>query len=148
MKSLKSKFLPVLALALVLGFVAQVAAPIPSAYAASDQGFAGTSAKTAAYTVLASESGTVFTNRGATGSVTFTLPSVSQGLHYLFYGVADQTFTVTAGSTIVVTFNNASATSVACSSGGQKIGAAIEAWSDGTSWFLRGTTVGVTYTVA
>jgi hypothetical protein len=41
--------------------------------------------KTAAYTVLASENGTGFTNTGATAVVTFTLPPAVPGLHYYFY---------------------------------------------------------------
>lgn len=40
--------------------------------------------KTANYTVLASESGTYFTNLGASGAVTFALPPATVGLHYTF----------------------------------------------------------------
>lgn len=41
-------------------------------------------AKTAAYTVTAGENGTGFTNTGAAGQVTFTLPPAVVGLHYYF----------------------------------------------------------------
>jgi hypothetical protein len=115
-------------------------------------------AQTANYAVLSpvtsaagDASGTLFTNRGAAGAVTFTLPAVvaaMYGVYYDFVGVANQTFGVAAAAGAVVTFNNAAATSVTCSTGGAKIGAKIRAVCDGTSWILIGDTVGVTYTVA
>lgn len=114
-------------------------------------------AKTANYQVLAAtaasgdSSGTVFTTRGAGGAVTFTLPAIvaqMAGHYYDFVGVANQTFTVAGAAGTVVTFNNAAATSVACSTAGGKIGAKIRAICDGTSWILVGDVVGVTYTVA
>jgi len=46
--------------------------------------------KTANYTVLDSESGTTFTNRGASGTITFTLPAAVVGLHYIFMVRATQ----------------------------------------------------------
>lgn len=109
--------------------------------------------KTANYQILttADPSGTLFTNRGAGGAVTFTLPAVTPALaqtYYDFVGVANQTFTVAGAAASVVTFNNAAATSVACSTAGAKIGAHIRAVCDGTSWNVNGDTVGVTYTVA
>lgn len=56
-------------------------------------------AKTANYTVLASESNAVFTNAGATGSVNFTLPSAAVGLRYLFYVAAAQSLQIAAAGT-------------------------------------------------
>lgn len=109
-------------------------------------------AQVANYAVLASDGcGTLFTNRAAVGAVTFTLPAptpAQAGLWFEFMGVADQTFTVAAPAGKVVALNNAAATSLACSTGSQKIGAVIRAYSDGTSWILQGSTIGVTYTVA
>lgn len=113
--------------------------------------------KTADYAVVAptatggDKSGTIFNTRGAVGAVIFTLPAPSvalKGVNYSFYGVANQTFTVSAGAGLAVTFNNAAAASVAASTAGGKIGARIDAVCDGTSWFLAGVTVGATYTVA
>jgi hypothetical protein len=40
--------------------------------------------KTAAYTILAAECGMCFTNDGAGGAVTLTLPVGEEGLHYYF----------------------------------------------------------------
>lgn len=108
--------------------------------------------KTANYTVDMQQHRpqTRFTNRGAGGAVTFTLPNPGRriGFEYEFLGVADQTFTVSAGAGLGVAFNNAACASLACSTGGQKIGALITATWDGTSWHLVGSTIGVTYTVA
>jgi hypothetical protein len=44
----------------------------------------GPVAKTAAYTVKALETGTIFTNAGATGSITFTLPTPAAGMRFTF----------------------------------------------------------------
>lgn len=41
-------------------------------------------AKTAAYTITAGENGTGFTNAGASGAVTLTLPPAVPGLNYYF----------------------------------------------------------------
>jgi hypothetical protein len=51
-------------------------------------------AKTAAYTVLTSDSNTTFSNVGATASVTFTLPLASTGLKYGFVVRAAQTIVI------------------------------------------------------
>jgi hypothetical protein len=40
--------------------------------------------KTGDYTILSGDSGTIFTNEGASGTVTFTLPIASAGLYYGF----------------------------------------------------------------
>lgn len=111
-------------------------------------------AKTADYTInpTADKPGTVFTNRGATGAVTFTLPPATPantGWWYRFRGVADQTITI-ASSVVdtLLAFNDAAADSVAMSTGGQKIGGEMEAFCDGTTWAVTGLSVGVTFTVA
>lgn len=96
-------------------------------------------AKTANYTVgtVATDVfGTIFTNRGASGAVTFTLPSPSSGAYYFFAGVADQNITISAGSAIAVSVNNAACTSIAFSTSSQKIGSFAVAVADGTSWLL------------
>lgn len=41
-------------------------------------------AKTADYTVLANDSGSGFTNNGASGTITFALPAATVGLNYRF----------------------------------------------------------------
>lgn len=114
--------------------------------------------KTASYSPNAAtdQPGTIFTNRGATGAVTFTLPTPSRGylgFSYEFRSVADQDLTV-AGATAgdIATKNDQAANSVAVSTSGEKIGAALAAecieTADGTfKWLVYGLAVGHTYTV-
>lgn len=111
------------------------------------------SAKTANYTILPSDPcGTLFTNRGAAGAVTFTLPAptaVPAGQWYLFAGIAGQNILVaTATADTLVTKNDAAADSVAMSTAGELIGGAMLAFCDGTAWVVIGIAVGHTFTVA
>jgi hypothetical protein len=111
-------------------------------------------AKTADYTVNPSvdSPGTTFTNRGATGEVIFTLPAPNAGLKghwYRFKAHADQNVKVkTTTVDTLIALNDAAADSVALQTGGQLIGGEMEAFCDGTSWFVSGVAVGHTYTVA
>lgn len=98
--------------------------------------------KTAAYTVNPSvdRSGTRFTNRGATGSVTFTLPAANAGLKgwwYHFRVHAAQSLIV-AGAAVntLVTNNDATADNVGFQTANTKVGRGIHAECDGTSWFV------------
>lgn len=96
-----------------------------------------TVAKTTAYTVTAADRGTIFTNLGASGSVTFTLPTLTRGFYAKFYCEVDQSIVVAAavGDTIVA-FNDIAADSVALSTANEKVGSSITIWSnaDGTKW--------------
>lgn len=58
----------------------------------------GVTAKTAAYTLTAAESGKAFSNSGAGGSVTFTLPTPKPGMWFIFEKIENQTLVVAAGS--------------------------------------------------
>jgi len=97
-------------------------------------------AKTTSYTVVASDAGTLFTNTGASGAVTFTLPAIAAGLGpFEFLTVADQNVTVASaeGSNMVV-LNNASASSVAFTTSSQKIGSHVRIFANaaGTKWLV------------
>lgn len=98
-------------------------------------------AKTANYTCLESECGALFTNEGASGAVTFTLPTADAdnvGLWYEFFVVADQTVTVTAGTAdTMVTFNDAAADSVSFSTASEKIGGSFKVTSNGSKWLVQ-----------
>lgn len=100
-------------------------------------------AKTAAYTVNASvdRSGTVFTNRGATGSVTFTLQAANSGLKgywYEFRVHADQSLIVAAAAVnTLATVGDATADNVGFQTTGARVGRSIIAKCDGTSWFAE-----------
>ena len=91
--------------------------------------------KVADYTVKASESGTFFTNRGATAAVNFTLPAFASGLNYLFYAAADVAVTVTSGTAdLMIVDDDVAADSLALSTGSEIMGGAIQVVSDGTKW--------------
>jgi len=109
--------------------------------------------KTAAYTCKVSDSGTHFSNLGAAGSVTFTLPAValSTGVEYFFHtAVAAQDVVVTAPAGTLVAYNNAAATSISLVTAGNRAGACIHVFCDGTKWLsgVRLENIGVTITVA
>jgi hypothetical protein len=99
-----------------------------------------TAAKTGDYTIQATDSGKVLTNRGAGGAVIFTLPTVAaafDGCDVTIYGVAAQNITVTgetAGQLVV--FGDAGANSAALSTGGEIIGGGFRCICDGTSWLV------------
>ena len=121
-------------------------------------GFRMIQAKTADYTVKAYESGTLFTTRGASGTVVFTLPTTpTRGLYFGFYNAADQTMTVAAGTAdTLVAINDLTADSIGFATASSKIGGMIEVYGDGTGWLTRvspgqtsdGTTSGQLVTVA
>ncbi len=95
------------------------------------------SAKTAAYTVTLADNGTLFTNTGAGGGVTFTLPAVAGGAGYWFdfFLTADQTITITAPAGKLMAYNNAAATSIAFSTASEKIGGGVTIVGDGSFWY-------------
>lgn len=94
-------------------------------------------AKTAAYTVSAKESGTIFTTTGATAAVTFTLPAISTGpFYFMFICGADIGMTVAAATAdTLVTYNDLEADSVAFSTSSEMIGGSVEVFCDGTTLF-------------
>ena len=98
-------------------------------------------AKTADYTVVAADAGTLFTTLGASGAVNFTLPALAAGLGpFEFLCLADQNMTVTsAEGDNIVTDNDLSADSIAFSTASHKIGGHIQIWANGpgTKWYWR-----------
>lgn len=93
--------------------------------------------KTADYTVLASESGGIFTTTGATGAVNFTLPAISDGpyVYYFLNGVGQNMVITAETADTIVTFNDAAADSLTFSTAGNLIGAAVMVVCDGTTLF-------------
>ena len=93
--------------------------------------------KTSSYTITPDDFGTVFTTRGATGAVTFTLPAAAttnSGNWVLFISVADQNMIVAGADEEIVCFNDLTADSIAYQTSSEKIGGAFLAISDGSSW--------------
>lgn len=97
-------------------------------------------AKTAAYTVVpAADDKKIFTTRGATASVTFTLPApadANAGTEIDIIAAADQTLVISGTADKIITFNDLDADGVTFSTTGEKIGAHVKAISDGTSWLV------------
>lgn len=93
-------------------------------------------AKTASYTILPSQMGTTFTNAGASGTITFTLPAPKKQAWLAFLRSAAQTITLTATGGAKINGGSANG-SVSIGVGG--ITGALrymEIWSDGTDWFI------------
>jgi len=110
-------------------------------------------AKTADYTLTAEESGVLFTNRGASAAITFTLPAVTNlpiGTRYEFFGVSATGFTVASNGSLdnILTLNDIAADSITCTSTSKIIGASVTVIWDGVKWLARQASVGNTYTVA
>ena len=108
--------------------------------------------KTAAYQVLSTDNGALFDNVGASGAVTFTLPALANGYYFGFRVQADQSVTVASSEgTNMIALNNASASSVAFSTGSQKIGGMVVVYTNpgATKWVVENRSAGTnTITVA
>jgi hypothetical protein len=104
--------------------------------------------KAASYTVLVTESGTIFDTTGASGAVTFTLPAVADadGCEFTFVNTVDQNMVVTAPTGTLVADNNAAATSATFSTSGHKIGGTVTVACNGAKYLM--TAVGNTSAVA
>lgn len=122
----------------LLGFTEQARAQMAGRFIFDDRGYLPNlsglvryAAKTANYTVLATDVNTVFTNTGAGGAVTFTLPAtIVKGFRAIFFATADQNLLVTAPAGKLVAFNNAAATTFALQTAGNRIGSGVEIVAD------------------
>ena len=110
--------------------------------------------KTAAYTIRPpfDRPGTTFTNAGATGSVTITLPAPTKavfGWWYRFKALAAETFVVAAPTAdTLVALSDAAADSVSVPTiGGEIEAVCIETSAGVYRWAASGIAVGHTYTV-
>ncbi len=93
--------------------------------------------KTGAYTVLESDSGTIFNTIGASASVTFTLPAVTTtGFHAWFHCSEDEDLVVaSASANEMILDNTVVAESVTFGTTTEQIGQAVYVLSNGTKWF-------------
>lgn len=93
-------------------------------------------AKAASYTVNINESGTVFTTRGAVGTIVFTLPAAStaSGCIFFFFNCVDQTMTISATAGEIITKNDVAANSISFATATELIGSGVMVCCDGTSW--------------
>lgn len=92
--------------------------------------------KTANYTVTLADSGTIFTNSGDDGAITYTLPTVIQkGWFAIFINMVDQDMTVTNGTADdMIAFNDIAADGVAFSTASNQIGQAFLVFCNGTNY--------------
>lgn len=108
--------------------------------------------KTSNYTVVANDNFTMFDNIGASGAVTFTLPTIAAGYLFGFRAQADQNVIVASSEgDNMVAFNDASADSVAFQTSGEKMGGVFRIYSNhaATKWIVENVSAGAnTVTVA
>lgn len=94
-------------------------------------------AKTTDYTILGSESGTVFTSQGATADIEFTLPAVAtagSGFVCWVFNAEDIECLVTAPADTLVAFNNATADGISFTTASNQAGGGFMFVCDGTYW--------------
>lgn len=96
--------------------------------------------KTADYTVVAADNGTLFTNLGDADAIEFTLPAItsSKGQRYGFYVAADQNLKVSsAAAGDLIWFNDTSCDSVSFETTSEKVGGMFEVIGlDNNSWIV------------
>jgi hypothetical protein len=96
-------------------------------------------AKAVGYILLVRDSGTVFTTRGATGAVVFTLPAIadSKGCHYWFVAIPDEVMSVTsAEGNNLVSSGDVAGSSVAYGTVDEIVGGVFYVVNDGTNWLV------------
>lgn len=120
-------------------------------------GWKNVMAKTADYTVTEADNNTLFTTRGAAGTVIFTTPATpKKGLRYGFFSAADQIMRVLGGTADNLTvINDLAADRISYETASLLIGNFLEIIGDGTGWLTinhpgqtsDGTTSGALVTV-
>lgn len=99
----------------------------------------GPTAKTADYTIKNTDTGTIFTNAGAGGAVTFTLPAAKKGMWFLFLKAAAQNLLLQAPSGSKVGGSNAGKVYKNVT-GGDAGSGSCRIVCDGTDWYVIGQT--------
>lgn len=97
------------------------------------------SAKTASYQIKEGDIGTLFTTRGASGAVTFTLPLATylpSGWWCEFFQAADQNMVIAAYASgdNITTKNDLTADTITFSTATELIGNGVRVVWDGTGW--------------
>lgn len=88
--------------------------------------------KIASATLAATDTGKVFTNKGAVGTVQLTLPVAKFGMWFTFAVFAAQTFEVLPGSGAKI---NGGSTKISAAGSQALVGVATVACLDGTNWY-------------
>jgi len=109
-----------------------------------------TATKTAAYTVLPTDSGKVLIANNGSSQVDFTLPTpaAASGCIFLFANIGAAGMKIISGTVdTIVTFNDAAADDVSYETATEMIGAACMIYSNGTNFYhfeMSGATVTIT----
>lgn len=108
--------------------------------------------KATSYTVLATENGAQYNTFGASGAVTFTLPTIALGLSYTFVNVVDQNMVI-AFNSLGIADGSITAASATFSTSSHKRGSAarvvaIDSDGAGTLKWLFQNIGGTTATIA
>lgn len=105
--------------------------------------------KTADYTVLDTDSGTIFTTYGDTGAIVFTLPAIPRkGAFYLFFQSTNQNMTInSAAANGIIGFNDLDADGVTAVTGSGLVGALFIVFGDGNIWNAACISNGTTQTI-
>ena len=96
-------------------------------------------AKAASYSVLVRDSGTLFTTRGASGSIVFTLPALADSLncHYWFFALEDQNMAVvSAEGNNMIASGDIAASTVAYQTSNEIVGGVFYVVNSGTQWLV------------
>lgn len=105
--------------------------------------------KTASYTVVAADTGTIFTNVGDGDAIEYTLPTEAAGLVYEFYQCEDYEMKITSATgNNIVGFHDKAATDLTFTTPGEHMGAWVKMVCTGTLWLCTysGGTTGKEYT--
>ncbi len=92
--------------------------------------------KTAAYTILPSDNGTIFDNTGAGGSVAITLPPIANGYVFGFRVIAAQTIVITSAEGGNIVLDNNASGNTATIAGRIGSGAVVYSNPGGTKWLV------------
>lgn len=112
-------------------------------------GWANVRHRTSSLTLTADDNNTLFTNKGASGSITFTLPAVasSQGLRFGFAGMAAQDIVITSPTSTTLLGDGTLGTSLTMA-GGTGRGGLIEILGMDGSFYLAASHLGDSQLIA
>lgn len=110
-------------------------------------------AKTASYTILENEIGTIFTNTGATAAINLTLPAITNlptGWWCVVYVTDNDGIALLSNgsSDDIIAKNDAAADSITMTTNSLAIGCSVLVVFNGTKWMTFQGASGGTYTVA
>lgn len=91
------------------------------------------------HTITPRQNGFLFDNAGATGSVTFTLPSIRPGYYFGFFVHTDQNVTIASATPVMMVSGIPNAISVSFDVPSERVGSLLHVYSnsEGTYWIVE-----------